>query len=101
VLGDGAVTEMRAHRLGRPFKPGTKVDYGIFNGRFESGVAFGMVPGAVQELLGKPKATRAVEGENPNHTVEVYEYEGATLEFDRISPESVVLGGVILTAKKP
>jgi len=105
VLADGGVVEFRAHRLGRLFNPGTgsKVDYGIFNGGFESGVAFGMVPAAVQELLGKPKATRPVEGDNPNHTVEIYEYDGATLEFDRISPESVVLGGVILTApaKKP
>ena len=100
VLTNGEVTEIRAHRLGRPFKPGTKADYGIFNGRFESGAAFGMVPGGVQELLGKPKASRTVEGENPNHTVEIYEYDGATLEFDRISPQSVVLGGVILKAPK-
>ena len=101
TLVGGAVTEMRAHRLGRLFKPGSTADFGIFNGRFESGVAFGMLPGAVQELLGKPKASHPVEGENLHHTVEVYEYDGATLEFDRISPESVVLGGVILTPKKP
>jgi hypothetical protein len=104
VLADGGVVEFRAHRLGRLFNPGTsKVDYGIFNGGFESGVAFGMVPRAVQELLGKPRATRPVEGDNPHHTVEIYEYDGVTLQFDRISPESVVLGGAILTApaKKP
>jgi hypothetical protein len=103
VLADNGVVEFRAHRLGRLFKPNSKVDFGIFNGGFESGVAFGMLPAAVQELLGKPKATRPVEGENLHHTVEVFEYDGFRLEFDRISPESVVLGGVILTgpAKAP
>jgi hypothetical protein len=98
VLKDGGVVEMRGHRLGRPFKPEPKLDYGIFNGRFEQGVAFGMVPPAVRELLGAPKSTRSIEGENPNHTVEVYEYDNLTLEFDRISESSVVLGGVILKA---
>src|SRR5690349_10954966 len=98
VLKDGGAVEMRAHRLGRPFKPEPKLDYGIFNGRFESGVAFGMVAPAVRELMGTPKSTRSIEGDNPNHTVEVFEYDGATLEFDRISENSVVLGGVILKA---
>jgi hypothetical protein len=62
-----------------------------------------MVPAAIRDLLGPPKATRPVEGDNPNHTVEIYEYDGVTLELDRISPDSVVLGGAILTAptKKP
>ena len=100
VLHDGKVVEMRGHRLGRPFKPEPKLDYGIFNGRFAQGVAFGMLPAAATELLGAPKQVRAVTEENPNHTVEVHEYDGFRLEFDRISAESVVLGGVVLTAPK-
>jgi hypothetical protein len=100
VLHDGKVVEMRGHRLGRPFKPEPKLDYGIFNGRFAQGVAFGMLPAAATELLGAPKQVRAVTGENDNHTVEVHEYDGFRLEFDRISAESVVLGGVVLTAPK-
>lgn len=98
VLHDGKVVEMRGHRLGRPFKPEPKLDYGIFNGRFAEGVAFGMLPAAATELLGAPKRVRPVTDDNPNHTVEVHEYDGYRLEFDRISPESVVLGGVVLTA---
>jgi hypothetical protein len=101
VLQNGGVTEMRAHRLGRPFKPEPKLDYGIFNGRFPQGVAFGMLPGAARELLGPPQATRAVTEANPNNTVEVYEYDGFSLEFDQATPQSVVLGGVILRAPKP
>jgi hypothetical protein len=100
VLDNGAVTEMRAHRLGRPFKQGGKPDYGIFNGSFENGVAFGMVPAAARELLGAPKNVRTVSGDNPYHTVEVHEYDGFRLEFDRIAPDSIVLGGVVLDAPK-
>jgi hypothetical protein len=100
VLHDGKVVEMRGHRLGRPFKPEPKLDYGIFNGRFAQGVAFGMLPAAATELLGAPRQVRPVTEENPNHTVEVHEYDGFRLEFDRISAESVVLGGVVLTAPK-
>src|SRR5690606_32148866 len=38
VLEKGVLTQMRGHRLGRPFKPEPPLDYGIFNGRFENGV---------------------------------------------------------------
>ena len=100
VLENGGVTEMRAHRLGRPFKDGGKPDYGIFNGSFLNGLAFGMVPNAARELAGAPKNVRPITGDNPFHTVEVYEYDGFRLEFDRVSPESVVLGGVVLDAPK-
>jgi hypothetical protein len=100
VLENGALTEMRAHRLGRPFKQSGKPDYGIFNGSFENGVAFGMVPAAARELLGAPRNVRAVNDDNPYHTVEVQEYDGFRLEFDRVSPDSVVLGGVVLDAPK-
>jgi hypothetical protein len=103
LLDGGVIKEIHAHRLGRPFKPGTKVDFGIFNGHFESGAGFGMLEAGVRELLGKPKAERKLdrpEAENPNLTVLVHEYDGFTLEYDRIGPERVVLGGVILKAPK-
>lgn len=103
VLRDGVLKEIRAHRLGRPFKPEPKLDFGIFNGRFEKGAAFGMLEVGVQELLGKPKSVRKVDkppAENPNLTVAVHEYDGFTLEYDQIGPDRVVLGGVILKAPK-
>jgi len=100
VLENGVVTEMRAHRLGRPFKNSGKPDYGIFNGGFENGLAFGMVPAAARELVGAPKSVRPITGDNPFHTVEVHEYDGFRLEFDRVGAESVVLGGVVLDAPK-
>jgi hypothetical protein len=100
VLRQGKVVQMRAHRLGRPFKPEPKLDYGIFNGRFAEGVAFGMLPAAVGELLGAPKRVQALQGDNPNHTVEVHSYDTFSLEYDRMPSDSVVLGGVILDAPK-
>jgi hypothetical protein len=103
VLRGGELKEIRAHRMGRPFKPEPKLDFGIFNGRFESGAAFGMLEAGAQELLGKPKSIRKVdkpEAENPNLTVAVHEYDGFTLEYDQLGPDRVVLGGVILKAPK-
>jgi hypothetical protein len=100
VLDAAGVKQFRIHRLGRLFRADPKLEYGIFNGSFESGVALGMLPGGVTELLGKPKSIRKVEGENPNQTVEVYEYDGVTLEFDQTSPQKVGLGGVILDRPK-
>lgn len=103
VLRGGVLQEIRAHRMGRPFKPEPKLDFGIFNGRFESGAAFGMLEVGAQELLGKPKSVQKVDkpaAENPNLTVAVHEYDGFTLEYDQLGPERVVLGGVVLKAPK-
>ncbi len=100
-LEGGAVTKIHAHRLARPFKPNSKADFGIFNGSFVEGAAFGMLVAGAQESLGKPKAVRPVEGENAFSTIEVHEYDGFLLEYDRLGPERVVLGGVILTAPAP
>lgn len=103
VLRGGVLSEIRAHRMGRPFKPEPKLDFGIYNGRFESGAALGMLEAGVQEFLGKPKSVRKVdkpEAENPHLTVAVHEYDGFTLEYDQLGPERVVLGGVILKAPK-
>jgi hypothetical protein len=100
-LEGGAVTKIHAHRLARPFKPDSKADFGIFNGSFVEGASFGMLVAGAQESLGKPKAVRKVEGENAFSTIEVHEYDGFLLEYDRLGPERVVLGGVILTAPAP
>jgi hypothetical protein len=98
VLRKDQVVQMRAHRLGRPFKTEPKPDFGIFKGRFTNGVSPGMLPAAVRELLGAPKRVAPVSGDNPNQTVEVYEYDTFALEFDRLPSGSEVLGGIILNA---
>jgi hypothetical protein len=97
-LEGGALKKIHAHRLARPFSPNSKADFGIFNGSFIEGASFGMLVAGAQESLGKPKVVRKVEGENAFSTIEVHEYDGFSLEYDRLGPERVVLGGVILTA---
>lgn len=100
TLTDGAFTSAHVHRLGRPFKKDPKPDFGIFNGRFEGGAAIGMLMTGVQELLGKPKAVRQVKDPNPYNTIEIHDYDGFSLEYDRPDPDRVVLGGIILTAPR-
>ena len=101
-LSDGELSAVRVHRLGRPFI-GTqpKPDFGIFNGRFEGGASLGMLMSGVQELLGKPKAVHAVKDANPYGTIEVHDYDGFTLEYDRLDADRVVLGGARLVAPSP
>lgn len=102
-LEGGEVTKMRVHRLGRPFQPESKLEFGILNGGFLEGGTVGMLMAPTQELLGKPKAVRKLEGDeanNPYGTVEVHEYDNFSLEYDRLGPDRVVLGGVTLTAPK-
>jgi hypothetical protein len=101
VLEGGGVTRMRAHRLGRLFRVEPKVEYGIFNGRFIGGAAVGMLQGAVREMLGPPRSVHEVKEENLFGTVEVDEYEGFSVEYDRLGPDRVVLGGFELTAPPP
>lgn len=97
-LSSGVLTSVRLHRLGRPFGTEPKPDFGIFNGRFEGGASLGMLMSGVQELLGKPKAVHAVKEANPYGTIEVHDYDGFWLEYDRLDADRVVLGGVVLVA---
>jgi hypothetical protein len=57
-LEDGKVTRMRVHRLGRPFQPEPKLDFGIFNGGFLQGGSVGMLMGPTQEIVFMTKAVR-------------------------------------------
>lgn len=97
-LTDDELTSARVHRLGRPFHKDPKPDFGIFNGRFPGGAAIGMLMSGVQELLGKPKAVHQVKDPNPYGTIEIHDYDGFSLEYDRLDPDRVVLGGIVLTA---
>jgi hypothetical protein len=97
-LTDGALTSVHVHRLGRPFGTEPKPDFGIFNGRFVGGVSLGMLMSGVQELLGKPRAVHPVKETNPYGTIEVHDYDGFSLEYDRLDADRVVLGGAVLTA---
>jgi hypothetical protein len=99
-LTDGALSSLRIHRLGRPFLKDPKPDFGIYNGRFQSGASLGMLQPAVQELLGKPQAVRTVTEPGAFNTVELHDYDGFVLEYDKSQSGQVVLGGIQLSAPK-
>lgn len=102
-LTDGALSSLRIHRLGRPFLKDPKPDFGIYNGRFQSGASLGMLQPAVQELLGKPQAVRTVTEPGAFNTVgfntvELHDYAGFVLEYDKSQSGQIVLGGIQLSA---
>jgi hypothetical protein len=92
----GFTNEIRMHRVERPTTPEGRT-FGVFNGRMAEGVTFMMLPKGVEGLIGPPQKTEAVTQENPFHTVQVDYYDGMRIEYDRMSPEKIVVGGIILT----
>ena len=109
-LEDGVAARIRVHRVDR--RAGTSPDgkpilYGVFNGAIPPDGQFGMFRAAVEESIGRPTSERAAtdaEKATGNGTVEVTEYDGMTLEYDRLENGNVVLGGIIIekpASKKP
>jgi hypothetical protein len=92
----GLTNEIRIHRVERPTTPEGRT-FGVFNGRMRVGVTLMMLPRGVQGLIGQPKKVETVTADNPFHTVEVDYYDGMRIEYDRLTPEKVVVGGIILT----
>jgi hypothetical protein len=92
----GYTNEIRAHRVDRPTTPEGRT-FGIFNGRMEEGVTFMMLPKGAQGLIGPPQKTETVTQENPFNTVQVDYYDGMRIEYDRVGPEKIVVGGIIIT----
>jgi hypothetical protein len=103
-LKDGVVSRIHIHRRGRATLPEPRT-FGIFNGTTPDGLAFFMLPTAVEEFLGKPLSTEPAPAPNPWTMVSVARYKGIDIEFDRIENGKVVVGGMILTPdptlKKP
>ena len=89
--GEDRVERMHAHRVGRRVGG---VEVGVFNGGIPPDIQFGMLPQAVQELLGKPK--RVIQGNDSAYpdTIEQHEYAGMVLEYDRMPSKQLVLSGV-------
>jgi hypothetical protein len=94
-LHGGVLTRIHVHRVARPFSDDR--GFGVYNGRFDEGPALGMFASAVQETFGKPTRIEPRDGSGPYHTVEVHDYPGMQLEYDRLPNKNVVLSGVILT----
>lgn len=86
------LARMHIHRMGRA--AGDGASWGPFHGAIPPDLAFGMLPGAIQEHLGKPKQVKpGADGAHPE-TVEQHVYDGVVLEYDRLPNGSLVLGGI-------
>jgi hypothetical protein len=99
-LKDGVVDRIVIHRHERPAGPdaqGKPQTYGFFNGGIPPYLGFGMIPSAIQKVLGPPASVEKVTTPNDFDTVERDTYPGMVLEYDRYTNGNVILGGVILT----
>ncbi|MEP7051276.1 MAG: hypothetical protein ABJB12_13030 [Pseudomonadota bacterium] len=98
-LNNGVTERITVHRHERAAGPdahGVPQVYGFFNGGIPPGVALGMVPGAVQKMLGPPQSVQTVTAQNANGTVQRATYPGMVLEFDKYKNGNVMLGAVII-----
>ena len=105
-LKDGKASSIHVHRAGRPAataSSGESITFGAFNGAIPPDVQLGMFRAAVEDVLGKPqserKASDAEEAKGFN-TVQITEYDGMTLEYDKLENGNVVLGGIIIRPAK-
>ncbi len=96
-LEDGKVKTIRVERPGRPAgekKGGLEQRYGIFNGAIPPDIRTGMLPWAVQRVLGPPNKVEKKDGSDENHVVEVAHYDGMTLEYDKLDNGKLALGEI-------
>jgi hypothetical protein len=95
-LEDGKTVRIRVQRTFRKNLHLEGASYGMFNGGFANGIRLEMLETAVKESFGAPQRSEAPPEPGPWNTVERATYDGMTLEFDRLGPDRVVLGGVVI-----
>lgn len=97
-LRSGETVAIQIHRPGRRVQgPGKHAaeTYGLINAVIPPDVAVGMLPDAVQKVLGKPESIEKVTDAGVFETVERHSYEGLVLEYDRNAlNNNVILGGI-------
>jgi hypothetical protein len=102
---NGVTDKIVVHRHDRPAGPDAKGEpqvYGFFNGGIPPGVGLGMIPKAVQEILGPPQSSERVSTANDFDTVARDTYPGGMLlEYDEYKKSGkVMLGAVIISKPK-
>jgi hypothetical protein len=93
-----AVTkQIYVQRAGRPAgkdASGADAEFGFFRGAIPPDLQLGMVPSAIQEHLGPPRNVERRENAGVADRVEIHEYDGLRIEYDRIENGNLVMGGV-------
>lgn len=100
-VGPAGAVGMQAYRRGRPCLDAPSRRYGVFNGRFVEGAALGMLPGAVQELLGSPLRVERLATPTAPGTVMLHHYAEFRLQYDRDLRGVERLGSVELFRAAP
>lgn len=98
-LEGGKVTTIRVQRPGRPAgkgPDGREQRYGIFNGAIPPDIRAGMMPWAVQRVLGPPRKVEKRDGTDPDHVVEIAQYDGLTLSYDKLPNGKLSLGEIAI-----
>lgn len=96
-LADGVVDGIKVPRRDRPAgknKQGEPVVYGIFNGAIRPDLQLGMIPEAIQEVLGPPERVEKVGQPGVNNEVERHFYAGMRLTYDRLPNGKLALGEI-------
>jgi hypothetical protein len=97
---DGVTDRIVVHRHERPAgldASGTSQVYGFFNGGIPPGAGLGMVPKAIEEILGPAQSSARVSDKNEFNTIYRDTYPGGmVLEYDTYKNGKVMLGGVII-----
>ncbi|HVW25246.1 MAG TPA: hypothetical protein VHC69_07720 [Polyangiaceae bacterium] len=92
----GMTKEIRIDRLDRPAPPEGRT-YGVFNGRMANGLTLMMIPKGVESLIGPPQKVEEVTNGGPADTVQIAYYDGLRIEYDKLPPERIVVGGIVVT----
>jgi hypothetical protein len=91
----GATKEIKINRLDRPAPEGRT--FGVFNGRMANGLTLTMIPSGVQYVLGPPKKVEEVKDGGSANTVQIAHYDGLRIEYDKVPPDRIEVGGIIVT----
>jgi len=86
-LTAGVVSAINVYHADRPVEGSADRTYGMFSGGIPPDLRLGMVPDAIEEVLGKATKTETLDGSPPNLTVRRDHYPGLVLEYD-VNPKN-------------
>jgi hypothetical protein len=98
-LTDGVATGIKVHRRDRSAGKdarGEPAVYGIFHGAIRPDLQLGMIPDAMQEVLGPPQKVELVKTKTSHGEAERHHYPGMALTYDRLDNGKLALGEVEL-----
>jgi hypothetical protein len=62
-----------------------------------NGLTLTMIPRGVEGLIGPPQKVEEVKDGGSANTVQIAYYDGLRIEYDKLPPGRVVVGGIVIT----